>query len=852
MMQELADKVWKNPGFHAASHRIELAWLTKEIGGIENLPADITDAKRLMRSAAILACSETAEHRRAAFRVATCAYELFGAGQAPMDQALRVVLTRLGNFPSLGTREDVASARASLPLLLAAEEIASSDVHEVRINGQTVLLTDFQQQLWLNLMRNRRIALAAPTSAGKSFVLQGYLSALFDNEQPKSVVYIVPTRALITQVAEDLKIQFRGIDKDIPDIVTVPIDAETSLAKRAIYIMTQERVQLALGAHLDFSTGVIIVDEAHSIADGSRGVLLQWVIDELLIRNPTSQILFASPTIRNLDIFGRLFGLDDVVEFSSVEPTVAQNFLVTTVEPTTKDKLVIQTAGDGSKDLRKVATLQLGLTVASRAEKLIHIPAVLGYGHSNIIYANGAAEAESVALQLAELMSNRDTTEARLALSDLAKETVHTNYALVECVKYGVAFHYSNIPTQLRRAIEVAVSSGDVDFLVCTSTLLQGVNLPAKNIFMLAPEKGRTRALESTDFWNLAGRAGRLKREFQGNIFLIDYKNWKKKPLDGPKDSIVIPAIESSLNEDHDELTAVIAGMPSGRRDETDLETSFVRLYTDYKSGVLNQTLERAGITVGDIQSGLLEAALAAASEKLTLPAAVLRRTPNISAHKQQRLYDRLSAKIALGSDVARTLIPLHPRESEAYQSYADILELCYEIILGIDTSKNLHRFHALIALRWMLGLSLPQIIDMQIARNASKPVRHTIRNTLNLIERDIRFQAVRLFGCYSALLVHALESAGLVDMVSSIPSLPLYLEIGASDKTMISFISLGLSRVTAMKLNEMSSRKDLNPASALQWLQTRPLEALGLSPLLLAEVRAITNAKGVGGVTLS
>ncbi|MFW8642331.1 helicase-related protein [Rhizobium beringeri] len=196
---------------------------------------------------------------------------------------------------------------------------------------------------------------------------------------------------------------------------------------------------------------------------------------------------------------------------------------------------MIHTAGDGSRTLRQVATLQLGRTVASRTEKLVHIPAVLGHGHSNIIYANGAAEAESVALQLAELMSDREPTEARLALSDLAKEAVHANYALVECVKHGVAFHYSNIPTQLRRAIEAAVSSGEIDYLVCTSTLLQGVNLPAKNIFMFAPEKGRTRALESTDFWNLAGRAGRLKREFQGNIFLIDYDKWKKKPLDGPK-----------------------------------------------------------------------------------------------------------------------------------------------------------------------------------------------------------------------------------------------------------------------------------------------------------------------------
>lgn len=416
-MQELADKVWRNLSFHDAAHRIELAWLTKEIGGVEDGPADIADATRLMRSAAILACSETADHRRAAFRVATCAYDLFGAEQVPLDQALRVVLMRLGNFPSIGTRADVESAQPSLPFALVAEEIASADAHEVTINGHTVLLTDFQQKLWVNLMQSRRIALAAPTSAGKSFVLQGYLSAFFDNERAKSVVYIVPTRALIAQVAEDMKVQFDGMTRDVPDIVTVPVDADTTLAERAIYVMTQERVQLALGGHLDFSASVIIVDEAHSIADGSRGVLLQWVIDDLLVRNPASQILFASPAIRNLNIFGRLFGLDDVIEFSSVEPTVAQNFLVTTIESATKGKLSIQTAGDGSKALQSVATLQLGRTVASRIEKLVHIPAELGRGHSNIIYANGAAEAESVALQLAELMSDREPTMARLALS---------------------------------------------------------------------------------------------------------------------------------------------------------------------------------------------------------------------------------------------------------------------------------------------------------------------------------------------------------------------------------------------------------------------------------------------------
>ena len=845
MMQELADQVWNTETFQNAADKIELASLQRELGldAAEKIePAEVT---KLMQAAAILACSEIQQHRRTAFRIATCAYELFGTESLPLDQALRVVLCRLGNFPSFGTRETVNQAQVFLPLTLAAEEIASADSRQVIINRETFYLTDFQHQLWNSLVKKKRIALAAPTSAGKSFVLEHYLSGQFSSPEPQTIVYIVPTRALIAQVAEDLAEQFIGFEGAKPEIVTVPVDAETPLAERAIYVMTQERIQLMLSFHQDFKASIIVVDEAHSIADGSRGVLLQWVIDDLLERNSKTQILFASLTIRNLEIFGRLFGLQDVNEFSSIEPTVSQNFLIARIEATTKGRISVHTAGDGSRALREIAMIDIRQTIASRTDKLVHIAAKLGRGQSNIVYANGAAESESIALQLAELFADREPTPAQLALAELAKEAVHPNYALSETVKRGVAFHYSNIPTQLRRSIEAAVASGEIDFLVCTSTLLQGVNLPAKNIFMCAPEKGRTRPIESTDFWNLSGRAGRLKREFQGNIYLIDYENWKKKPLEGSRDSVVVPAIEASVREHQDQLVTVIKdSAAAGRRDQADLETVFVRLYSDLKRGSLGTTMERIGFAAEDASVATLSHALAEADLMVTLPASLIRLTPNISAHKQQRLFDRLKESVDAGPEVAKKLIPRHPREREAFKSYADILELCHEIILGIDTSKNLHRFQALMAMKWMQGLPLPQIIEEQIKRDTKKIVRTTIRDTLELIEAQSRFQAVRLFGCYNTLLVHALTTGGMANLVTSIPSLPLYLEVGASDKSMISFISLGLSRVTAMKLNGLAARKDMDVAAALQWLRTRPLDTMGLSPLLQAEVRAIAEQR--------
>lgn len=824
--------------------KLERAWLRHELKVTADKEISLEEINKLVCAAAILACSGDQSHRRAAFRTATCAYELSGSEDLPLNGALRVVLTRLGNFPSLGTRKDVDGFQSALPVALVTEEMRASDARRVIAHHETLYLTDFQRELWERLVEGKRVALAAPTSAGKSFVLEHFLSTLFAKGSDQAVLYLVPTRALIAQVAADLAEQFAGFGDGVPDIITVPLEADVKLSNRAIYVMTQERAQLMLNTHANFAADVIVTDEAHSIADGSRGVLLQWVIEDLLKRKPTAQTLFASPGIRNLDVFGRLFDLTDITNFISVEPTVLQNFLVVGIENATKGRVSLHTAREAIGSVYKLADIEIGHSLATKIEKLVHVAALLGKGQSNIVYANGADEAEKVAIQLADLRSDREPTEPQLALAALATEAVHPNYVLAECVKRGVAYHYSNIPTQLRRAVEAAAGAGEIEFLVCTSTLLQGVNLPAKNIFMCAPEKGRTKPLQSTDFWNLSGRAGRLRREFQGNIFLIDYEKWKSKPLDGPKDSIITPAIESSVRQHEQQLISVINDKLGGEgADEGALETVFVKLFSDHREGDLTKLLQRLGLDGSASLGGGIVTALSDAEGVIALPSEVLRRSPNISAHKQQRLFNQLQARVALGENEAKKLIPCHPRESDAYQSYSEVLAICHETILGISPAGGLHRFRAVMALKWMKGLPLPHIIEEQIKRDAKKSMRAVIRGTLEIIETQIRFEAVRLFGCYIAVLVHALNEAKMADLASGIPALPLYLEVGASDRTMISFIALGLSRVAAMKLNDLSARKDLETKDALTWLKTRPLDTLGLSPLLLNEVRQIIGS---------
>lgn len=843
MIEELIERIWSNPDFHNISKKIEDLWLSKELGTFSDLSSDRILGLKIMRSAAILSCSQDAEHKQAAFRVATQAYELFGDDEHPLSSILRVVLVRLGNLPSINTRDSVANALYKVPWMLAIEEIDTIEKQSVFIGDKQIKLTSFQHNLWSRLDSGQQIALSAPTSAGKSFVLQSYIRNIFNKHSKKNILYLVPTRALISQVSQDLIDGFYELKIKPPQIINVPFEDDTLLPESGIYVLTQERAQLVLQSHSKFSPHIIITDEAQSISDGSRGVLLQSVLDELVRRNRKSQFIFASPTIRNLDIFSSLLGLENIIPFKSFEPTVSQNFLNVRIETAKKGIICIDTLGDGTRTSATIDRKILNHTLASRKDKLVQIPLHVVSSGASIIYANGAAEAEDVALQLADNLSDRETTASRINLSKLASEVVHSKFVLSDCISKGVGFHYSNLPAILRIAIEKAFKEGHIDYLASTSTLLQGVNLPAKHIFMCRPEKGQNNPLDSTDFWNLSGRAGRLLKEFQGNIFLIDYDNWKKKPLEGPKDNLVIPSIRTTIVDESENFLRTVRDRAGYVREKNqqDLDSSFLRVFTDFRNNRLTETLLRLGISTEDGIFNSLFEAINSIERDITLPATILSKSTNISPHRQQRLFEYLYDQLVNSSrGSALRLIPAHPREPDAYKSYERILELCNIILRGMESSSKVHRFHALLCLRWMQGWPLPKIIQTQIERNPDRPSRKIIRDTLSVIESDVRFQSAQMFAAYSNILRFCLDSTGFSDLSASIPSISLYLEVGASDQSMISFMSLGLSRPVSSILNEASPNKNFTPEQAKRWLSGRSVDSLGLSPLLASEIHGL------------
>jgi hypothetical protein len=173
-------------------------------------------------------------------------------------------------------------------------------------------------------------------------------------------------------------------------------------------------------------------------------------------------------------------------------------------------------------------------------------------------------------------------------------------------------------------------------------------------------------------------------------------------------------------------------------------------------------------------------------------------------------------------------------------------LAVVHQTILPKANTEKQNRFFATMLLKWMQGTPIPELIDDR-ARFQKAAINTHIRATLDLVEKELRFNYVRAFGCYNAILSHVFTATDLSELTKSIPSISLYLEVGASDKTMISFIAIGLSRMTAKRLNSLCPNKSLGIIDARIWLARQDLDFFGFSQHIRREIEVVRNAKAIG-----
>jgi len=859
-LDELADQIWNNSKFKADYEALLSNAARKSLSISENTRSnDWREVlRRLLQSATHFASTSNHEYREAAYRIATGASALYGQEYENIRDVATVILGRLGNFPAINLLFGSADkSYAGFPEPLWFEIEAHETANSVQVNSHAEILTDFQRRLWSSLTAGLSTAVTAPTSAGKSFALQRFLTKTFASKGGWAV-YLVPTRALLNQVAESLEdlLKTFGLSRSVFTIPVSPVDLNASAG---IYVLTQERLQLLLEAAPSLTFSLVIVDEAQLVADGGRGVILEVVVAKLRSRLSEIQFLFGSPQTKNPEVFQSIFGLPSLTVIQEFETPVAQNLIFVDTDSIMLNEITISALLNNTKI--ELSKLNFPLALYDDDQRLASISWHLGKNQKNIVYAGGQARCEIVANQLVQLVrtqpSEMHQSQDITDFSKFLREYVHPQFLLADSILHKVAFHYGNMPPIIRKNVEELFAEGNLDYLVCTSTLLHGVNLPARNLFLLDPTKGidwETREdipISSLEFWNLSGRAGRLGKEFEGNVFLIDEAKWQSKPLEGERQQTVEAATKKTVTEKTQEFIDFVknSNHPSGKRAAE--ENTFVKLYIDSKRNTLSQTLDKF---FGEATSATKELLIKTVSENsaaISVPDAIVERNISVSIYRQQEMLDYLVEGIK--EKGAPRYIPIHPLRDweETLPSLRLVFKRIHTHFEKLPGRNKMEFYFAPLALRWMRGEPLRSLIDgayeYKQAHQRSVKIATVIRDVFSDVEKELRFRYVKYVACYNDLLGEALRRTGTAEMVTRIPAIPLFLEIGASSGTMLNLVGLGLSRSAASAITQIAVQKDMDRAATEKFLAEQNWEGLGLSPVLVKELNKLVGGTSSG-----
>jgi len=808
----------------------------------------------LLFASSILAQSTDAKHLEGALQVATGA--LLSDTPSDINDTAGVLLDKLDNSRALTLAVDRELIESGLeerlgPILRiesARRDILGSVLLEH--SGTYLPANKFQRDLWRKASKDRTwLSASAPTAAGKTYIVGQFLADKILSGAVKRLLYLAPTRALVGEVEKDLRNRFRGSYN--VQISSLPLANPFLKGQKedepVIYVLTQERIHLLvneLGDEANFD--LLVVDEAQKISDNRRGVILQDAIDRVVRINPEIKSIFVSPSTSNPKVLlqdrPEKVG-EEVLESTSV--MVLQNLLAVRQHRGKKWNIDLIEG----QDFKPIGSIDLKSKPENMTKRIAYVAAELGRAGGTLVYVNGAVEAEKVAQLIRDYIKDteaaKDETSAQdlLRLSELVKKGVHPKYLLASIVRDGVAFHYGNMPALVRYEVERLFKEGKLKFLVCTSTLIEGVNLSCKNIIVRGPRKGRGNPMGPQDFWNLAGRAGRWGTEFQGNIICLDLHNADAWPYGIPeRENYKIQTESDAALLKKDSFTAYVEKMSSGEEVSRDEFIEFESVSSSILTRYITQgPLEHSSLKnrYDDDYLKNLDGFLKKAASEISLPPELVERHAGLNP---QGLQSLLGEFIKIEKDPIN-LIVLRPGDDEVFGRLVTILNRINKTMGGPFGTVRQSRMYAVVILRWLEGWTLPRIIEARVKydQEQGKPrkIADVIRETLELVENIARFAAPRYLSAYEDVLYHYLKEIGKEELVENELNIGTALEFGVSTQTLVSLMSIGLSRMTAVAINEAVANSELDIDETLRWLEGNydNLEAFGIASLMIEEV---------------
>ena len=810
IIDEMAIEALSDSYFLHLFHTTETLYWNRLLGKniVSDNPFTNEEFSDILTFADILSLSSNDEHRNLALKIISCLkfyydvpkYRYFAKG----------IMIRLGNFPGYKLVSTNDDDNSPLQLDLSIEKHFKETINKDPYSSK--VFTDAQYYMLDELQDKNHFSFSGPTSFGKSFIITSFIKSIIsNNKRGVNIVLLVPTRALVSQTLRKIKDTLEDIDgyflSSSPEIPLL-LRRHNS---HYVFVFTPERLLQFFSNSTNPSIEYVFIDEAQKVlSDDTRSVVYYHAIS--LAERKSCKLFFSSPNIKNVDVFLKLFNKTSAESDSTSESPVCQS------------RVFIDMIGKSIKlfsDIDSVFEIEYNLPT--------NLPELLATIAHNIdpinpkslIYCNTIDDTIELAKKMAAYLNRNRKSAISPTLLQAADEIsafIHKDYYLVELIKAGVGFHFGKLPQRIRDIVERLYDNGDLQYLFCTSTLLEGVNLPAQNIFILNNQIGN-KDIRTIDFWNLAGRAGRLAKELCGNVICVKWTS-KEGRWATPRS---IEIIKNKIVEDID------ADVITGRQNfylnifraaqgqaftRTNVNETQRRVYNAYSNVLISHFLDnQTSLLRNEFQRKVPEGAKAIneLNKKMAIPSIILCRFPLIKATYQNEIWNTPSSQTP-------------SLDEPTYDNCLAMLELFYDLYhWDIEESggknpmlprgdRRFLRHYASLMKDWMNSKSINEIIaqtlynykgrtvdfgylpdgsrNIELFRsNNTAHINYVINKTISEIDSIIRFTLKNYFENYYCIIKtrDGIGSCG--------NDWALYLEHGTSKKELIEIQKIGVPR---------------------------------------------------------
>lgn len=765
-----------------------------------------------LRIADILSNSKNPKARNKAYQLITLLNEDYKVN--PYYQTFsHSVLAKLGNFPGIEFLKNENNS-SELPFDRELEKKVKEFIQAVP-DTEDLIFTDSQFELYKKISGSKHFSFSGPTSMGKSFIIKSFIRKVVGNKPPENIAIMVPTRALINQFSIDLNKELKDVLEhyNYTVITNSNVSELPSTEQHYIFVLTPERLLSYLSQKKNPNIAYLFIDEAHKLAaeKDSRAVTAYSAISKALRRNPNLNLYFSSPNVSNPEVFLKLFKKDEKQFFRTIETPVSQNlFFVDLVE-----KKVTHYLDNGNYEFEP--------KIVTKAETIFDLLSAIGDEESNIVYCSSRFDAVDKAAKLFEQNQNRQVAVSKNVKKVIRqiRAYIHKDYYLGEFLEGGIGYHFGNLPQIIRNKVEGLFKEREINYVFCTSTLLEGVNLPAKNVFILNNKIHGNSFFKPIDFWNLAGRAGRLKHELSGNIICLKEteKDWKKHEalLEGEAEIKLNPTVENYIDKKLKKIEQILNEKP-----DVKFDTGIMKEILEYIANIISidtLEIERANYNseiikklIADNKEAIIELAKKK-NGKIDVPSSVLNTNNSIKLKIQNEIFIALKKQ---AKNPAAIKLP----SRVTYEICQEWLHKFYTMFHWATEEKKFISesqldYYAVLMNQWINGVPLSQIINESIAYynrkgsklmvgykngkpsyevfdNSKHHINVLIGNIIDDIESVLRFLFEKYFNNYYAMLVEILgeDNAGV--------NWATFLEYGTQNTIVIALQNYGLSRHSA------------------------------------------------------